>query len=459
MELERKVKFALSFWRESEENVPLLQEKVKEEATVVAATMAESEVAVVVKSRLRELRESCIWRNKEQNKKKSVWIRRLLVEERLTTGKPVLIGLLGDVLETLSHYSVEKTPEDDSNNLVNKKSGDGPSTRKGTQKSSRSVCKYWMNGNCTHGDRCWNFHSWFQGNGLSVVAKLHEHKKIVTGIVLPVGSDKLFSGSTDGTVRIWDCHTGQCVSVINLGGEVRSLICEGTWVFAGMPNAVKAWNIQTAAEFTLDGPKGQVLAMAVGNDTLFAGAKDGVIYAWRGSSETKCPFEPVAALNGHTKAIVCLTVGLGIGGKMLYSGSMDRSIKVWDLNTLLCTMTLNAHTDVVTSLVCWYQYLMSSSSDGTIKIWAATEAGTLEVVYTHREEHGVVALSGMTDVEGKHILFCSCNNHSVSLYELPTFSRRGQLFSKQEVRAIELGPSGLFFTGDGTGLMTVWKWL
>lgn len=36
---------------------------------------------------------------------------------------------------------------------------------------------------------------------------------------------------------------------------------------------VKAWNIQTMSEFTLDGPKGRVRAMTVGNNTLFAGAE------------------------------------------------------------------------------------------------------------------------------------------------------------------------------------------
>ncbi|GAU40946.1 hypothetical protein TSUD_348830 [Trifolium subterraneum] len=39
-----------------------------------------------------------------------------------------------------------------------------------------------------------------------------------------------------------------------------------------------------------------------------------------------------------------------------------------------------------------------------------------------------------------------------------TFSERGRLFARQEVRSIEKGPGGLIFTGDGTGLVTVSKW-
>jgi len=49
-------------------------------------------------------------------------------------------------------------------------------------------------------------------------------------------------------------------------------------------------------------------------------------------------------------------------------------------------MTLNEHTGVVTSLICWERYLFSSSSNDRIKIWAMTEVGTLTVVYTHNEQ-------------------------------------------------------------------------
>ena len=99
---------------------------------------------------------------------------------------------------------------------------------------------------------------------------------------------------------------------------------------------------------------------------------------------------------------------------------------------------------------------------------------------------GVLVLSGMPDAEAKPVLFCSCNDTSVHLYELPSwehdtwffmlrlffminsiltlfcgyrFTERGRLFGKREVRAIQIGPRGLFFSGDATGVLSVWKWL
>lgn len=74
----------------------------------------------------------------------------------------------------------------------------------------------------------------------------------ISGIALPPGSSKLYTGARDGTLRIWDCHTGKCGELINLGAEAGSVICVGPWVFAGLPNAVKVtWFIwQNLVSFT-----------------------------------------------------------------------------------------------------------------------------------------------------------------------------------------------------------------
>ncbi|KAF2290376.1 hypothetical protein GH714_012457 [Hevea brasiliensis] len=165
--------------------------------------------------------------------------------------------------------------------------------------------------------------------------------------------------SSDRTVHVWDCDTDQSIIVINLGDKIWALISEGPWIFVSLPNSVKAWNIETATEVNLDGPIGQVYAMAVAYvvDMLFAGAQDGAILAWKESTENPKPFELVSSLKGHTTAVICLT----IGKNRLCSGSMDNTIRVWDLNTLQCIHTLSGHNDVVTSLICWDQPLLTCS--------------------------------------------------------------------------------------------------
>lgn len=126
-------------------------------------------------------------------------------------------------------------------------------------------------------------------------------------------NNKLLSGSSDGTVHVWDCLTAKCAH-INVGAEVGSIISVGAWVFVGMPNVVKVssdqnfffaffflfwfcchcfhvsfgsaafsiwhvmllqvWNTGSGAEYNLDGPAGQVYAMAVTTtDKFFAGGQ------------------------------------------------------------------------------------------------------------------------------------------------------------------------------------------
>ncbi|XP_058008339.1 zinc finger CCCH domain-containing protein 63-like isoform X2 [Hevea brasiliensis] len=124
------------------------------------------------------------------------------------------------------------------------------------------------------------------------------------------------------------------------------------------------------------------IALPSRSDKLFF--QDGIILAWKGSTENPNPFELSLSLEGHTAAVICLTVG----EKRLYSGSMDN----------------------------------------TVRTRPATEGGNLEVFYTHNEEHGVIALCEMPDAEAKPILFCSCNDDSICLYDLPLFNERGRIF-------------------------------
>ncbi|KAI4365386.1 hypothetical protein MLD38_021375 [Melastoma candidum] len=320
-------------------------------------------------------------------------------------------------------------------------------------KAPDSLCHFWALGDCVKGDSCRFLHSWFQGSDFALLTKLEGHKKSISGIALPPTSNKLYSGGRDGMLQIWDCYSGLCSEFIRLGAEVGSVICEGPWVFVGLTNSVKALNTECGSTHHLSGPVGQVLAMAVARDMLFAAIEDGTIRVWKAGTQAD-PFLSGDPLKGHS----CAVMSLIVGGNRLYSGSVDGNIRVWDIDTLTCIEVLHAHTDTVTSLLCWDCCLLSCSLDGTIKAWVVSEVGTLEVIYTHKEDAGILVLCGMHDSEAKPILLSALKDNTVRLYDLPSFAERGKLFSRKEVTSIQVGPRGLFFTGDALGTLNVWKW-
>ncbi|CAI0433888.1 unnamed protein product [Linum tenue] len=260
-------------------------------------------------------------------------------------------------------------------------------------------------------------------------------KKSISGIGYPAGSDKLYSATSGGVVRAWDCHTGLLAGTANVSDyKIGCLISDGDWVFVGYPNGVKAWNFKLGVYHDLTSSNGQVNALEFGLDALYAGAEDGAILVWKGFADQQANpqfQQPATSLRGHGSAVTCLRASInGDLYRRLYSGSMDGTIKVWDLNTEECIQTLKAHDGAVTSVICWNTALVSCSLDKKVKFWGC----------------------------GKPVLFCSWSNSSVGLYELPTLEERGRIYSQKEVRAIRSGPDGLFFTGDANGVVSVWKW-
>ncbi|KAJ9539505.1 hypothetical protein OSB04_032238 [Centaurea solstitialis] len=320
------------------------------------------------------------------------------------------------------------------------------------QQKKHKLCNRWTTNNCEKGDKCDKLHSWLCGSGLSMVARLEGHTKAVTGIALPSASDKLFSGGKDKSLRLWDCNSGQCGAVLDFDDECEALVNEGPWIFVGLRNMIKAWNLNTQYELVIRGNGGQVNAITMFEDILFAGMEDGTVLSWKSTSETSFSGEPTS-LVGHTKSVLSLIVG----AKRLFSGSADHTIRVWNTESLECLHVLHGHTGDVTAILCWDLYLLSGSLDKKIKVWAATESGNIEEVYEHDVDDGVLAFCGMHDAEAKPILLCSCKDNGVCLYDLPSFMERGRVFSRVDIQAIQTGCKDLFLTGDAAGLISVWK--
>ena len=71
----------------------------------------------------------------------------------------------------------------------------------------------------------------------------------------------------------------------------------------------------------------------------------------------------------------------------------------------------------------------------------------------------MLAIGGAIDQQTRSVLMASHNDDGcVRLFELPTFTDRGQLPGVKDARALANGPGGLLVSGDKFGLVKVWRW-
>ncbi|KAF7836125.1 protein JINGUBANG [Senna tora] len=71
----------------------------------------------------------------------------------------------------------------------------------------------------------------------------------------------------------------------------------------------------------------------------------------------------------HSDSISCLAVSNGL----IYSGSWDKTLKVWKMTNFKCLESIKAHEDAINGLVACKGVVYSASADGKIKAWGRKE--------------------------------------------------------------------------------------
>ena len=72
----------------------------------------------------------------------------------------------------------------------------------------------------------------------------------------------------------------------------------------------------------------------------------------------------MATLSAHRRGVKCLELEKGL----LFSGSYDNTIRVWDMKSNKCLRILSDHSGAVLSLHAYEDRLLSGSADQTIKV-------------------------------------------------------------------------------------------
>ena len=77
-------------------------------------------------------------------------------------------------------------------------------------------------------------------------------------------------------------------------------------------------------------------------------------------------FQCVRVFEGHEDNVRVLTAD----SDFLYSGSWDKTIRVWDMRSLECVHVLEGHVEAVLALTVMDGHLISGSYDTTVRFWS-----------------------------------------------------------------------------------------
>ncbi len=201
---------------------------------------------------------------------------------------------------------------------------------------------------------------------------------------------------------------------------------------------------------TLSGHSSRVNAIAVTPDskTVISGSWDKTIKIWDLETETE-----KFTLPGHSNSVNAIAVRPD--GKTVISGSDDNTIKIWDLGTGTEKFTLRGHSDSVRAIALTPdgKTVISGSWDKTIKIWDVV-TGTEK--FTLKGHSNLVRAIAVTP-DGQTVISGSSDN-TIKIWDVVTGTEKFTLKSHSNlVREIALTPDGkTVISGSADHTIKIW---
>ncbi|XP_071930820.1 protein JINGUBANG-like [Coffea arabica] len=281
-------------------------------------------------------------------------------------------------------------------------------------------------------------------------------------------------------------HNSLIGSLVREEGHVYSLATCGDLLYTGSDSKnIRVWkNLRDFAGFKSN--SGLVKAIVVARDRIFTGHQDGKIRVWKLSGLRKKGYRRVGSLPTttdyfktsinpknyvevrrhrnvpwikHYDAISCMAVD--VEGGLLYSGSWDKTLKVWRLSDSKCIESINAHDDAVNSVVIGVDGLIfTGSADGTVKAWRRELVGSstqhVLVETLLKQEYAVTSLA----FNGKAAaVYAGSSDGLVNFWEREKhFISHGGLLRGHKMAVLCLAAAGnLVFSGSADRSICVWR--
>ncbi|GMI11254.1 hypothetical protein TrLO_g10470 [Triparma laevis f. longispina] len=222
-----------------------------------------------------------------------------------------------------------------------------------------------------------------------LLTKLEGHSANIISLTSSPDSKKLFSGSRDNTIKIWDTSPPNAMEwtlLKTLAGHTKdvnriSLSPCSHYLASGSgydhddgDTSVKVWNVEAGVLLrTIKFPQMiGISGVSFGrNSTIYSASGDGRVRAWNLGAKVREHLR----LEGHEHGVK--GVAISGDGCTIVSASEDKSVRVWDAQTGKQKACLEGHTDFVKSVAISKdaKLAISGSRDNTVRIWSLEGEG------------------------------------------------------------------------------------
>ncbi len=289
---------------------------------------------------------------------------------------------------------------------------------------------------------------WDVITGDELPLNLTGHSKTVNSLAFSPDGTILASGSGDSYIYLWDVSTGEVIQ--NLSGHTKAVYSvvfspDGATLISGsLDTTIKLWNVTSGEErqSMLEHPT-PVFSVTISSngEILASGGGNGIIYLWNATNGKK-----VRDLTESTDDII--SVVFSPDGTILASGSAFGAIKLWDITSEGKLLSIQTELEEQLFSVAFSPNgkNLASGSENGIKLWNTTPSGGELLLISIEQGASVFSVSFSPDGT---ILASGGADSIIRLWNVVLKDEILTLFGHEEsVLSVDFSPNGTFLTSS-----------